>query len=507
MRKSGKVYLVGAGPGDPGLMTVRGQELLRQADVVAYDHLVSPAIVAGCGPDAELIYVGKEPARHTAPQSSINRLLVRSAKAGKIVVRLKGGDPYLFGRGAEEALELVKAGVPFEIVPGVTSALAVPAYAGIPATFRESASSVAIITGHEDPAKPGSAIRWKELATACDTLICLMGVGTLPDTAARLIKHGRPARTPAALIEWGTLPRQRTVIATLGTIAARARKASIRPPSVLIVGDVVSLRKKLNWFETRPLFAKRILVTRAADKAGAFARQLEALGAEVEQLPAIELTPVKPNGVFRDAVRELPETDWVFFTSPEGLGWFSKLLKPYGKDLRSLSGCRIGAIGPKTAMAIEASGLHVDFVPKQFSQEGMLESLPKQMLNGKRALILSAANSRDVLETGLRRKGARVHKLSIYRTVVPKTMADRAKQMADRKFDYVTVTSASCVDHLADAFDAAGSRRAFRALPFASIGPVTSQVVRERGGRVAVEAKVSTVEGLIDKLVQDARRG
>lgn len=504
-RQSGTVYLVGAGPGDPGLLTVRGQELLRRADVVAFDHLVSPAIVDSCRADAERIYVGKEPSRHTASQTSINRLLIRAAKAGKMVVRLKGGDPYLFGRGGEEALELAKAGLRFEIVPGVTSALAAPAYAGIPATFRETSSSVAVVTGHEDPAKPQSAIRWDRLATATDTLIVLMGVGTLAQTAGKLIEHGRPGTTPAALVEWGTLPRQRTVTATLGTIAARAQDAGIRPPSVLLVGQVVELRRKLNWFEARPLFGRRILVTRAADKAGAFARQLEGLGAAVEQLPAIELTPVKPNGVFRDAVRDLPQTDWVFFTSPEGLGWFAKLLKPYRKDLRSLSGCHIGAIGPKTAMAIEASGLHVDFVPKRFSQEGMLDGFPRRVLTGKRALILSAEGSRDVLEDGLRRRGARVRKIPIYRTVVPKTLEEKAGTLARQPFDYVTVTSASCVDHLAAAFSGAGHAGAFRRLPFASIGPVTSAAVRSKGGRVLVEARVSTIEGLTEAIRRHVR--
>ena len=506
MRKSsGKVYLVGAGPGDPGLLTVRGQELLRQADVVAYDHLVGRELLAGCKAGAELVYVGKEANRHTAPQRSINRLLIRAATAGKTVVRLKGGDPYLFGRGAEEALELAEAGVAFEVVPGVTSALAVPAYAGIPATFRHASSSVAIFTGHEDPAKPGSALRWQQLATACDTIICLMGVAALPQISAQLIRHGRPARTPAAMVEWGTLPGQRTVIATLGTIAARVKQAKLQPPGVLIIGEVVTLRKRLNWFEARPLFGKRILVTRSAEKAAGFARQLEALGAQVEQLPAIELIPVKPNGVFRNAVRELPKTDWVFFTSPEGLGWFSKLLKPYRKDLRALSGCHIGAIGPKTAMAIEASGLYVDFVPKRFSQEGMLESLPDRLLAGKRALIFSAAQSRDVLETGLQQKGARVQKIPIYRTSVPQHLAARTQVIARQPFDYVTATSASCVEHLAQAFRAAGRPAAFRRLPFASIGPVTSEAIRHRGGHVAVEANISTVDGLLEALLQHAR--
>jgi len=501
----GVVYLVGAGPGDPKLLTVRGQELLQQADVVAYDHLVSPRLLRTCAPRAKLVYVGKEPDRHTASQSAINRLLVRAAKAGKTVVRLKGGDPFLFGRGGEEAVELRKAGVAYEVVPGVTSALAVPAYAGIPLTYRSLSSSVAIVTGHEDPAKPESSVRWDRLATACDTLVCLMGVATLPAIAARLIRHGRKPATPCAVIEWGTCPGQRTVTGALRTIVKAARAASIRPPAVLVVGDVVSLRRKLAWFESRPLFGKRILVTRASDKAAGFADQLEALGADVVQLPAIELAPVKPNGLFRHAIIEqMPAIDWVFFTSPEGIGWFSKMLKSYRKDVRWLSGCHIAAIGPKTAVALEERGLHVDFIPRRFSQEGVLQDFPRRIVRGKRALILSAEESRDVLSSGLRRRGMRVQKVPIYRTIIPKTLRDGVDAMARQPFDFVTVTSASCVEHLAEALQAAGRGALFRRLRFASIGPVTSAAVRARGGRVTIEARTSTMEGLIEAVVKRA---
>ena len=498
--RTGTVYLVGAGPGDPGLLTVRGAALLRQADLVVYDHLVSPRLLDHCRPGAKQVYVGKEPDRHSASQRSINRLLVRAAKAGHTVVRLKGGDPFLFGRGGEEALDLVRAKVAYEVVPGVSSATAVPAYAGIPVTHRALASSVAMVTGHEDPAKPSSAVRWDRLATACDTLVCLMGVSTLSAIAARLIRHGRTSTTPCAVIEWGTTSRQRTVTGTLRTIAARARRASVRPPAVLVVGKTVLLRRRLQWFEARPLFGKRILVTRASDKAASFAERLEALGAEVVQLPAIELVPVKQNGFFRDVVTEMPKPDWVFFTSPEGIGWFSRMLRPHRKDVRWLSGCHIGAIGPKTALAIEELGLHVDFVPKRFSQEGILESLPRRLLRGKRALILSAAESRDVLEAGLRARGAHVRTVPIYRTIVPSALREGAGELARGPFDFVTVTSASCVEHLVQALRAAGQGRRFRRLRFASIGPVTSQAVRAHGGRVAVEAKASTVEGLIDAM-------
>ena len=500
--RTGTVYLVGAGPGDPKLMTVRGRELLQRADVVAYDHLVSPRVLRWCAPHAKRLYVGKEADRHTASQSTINRLLIRAAKSGKTVVRLKGGDPLLFGRGGEEALELQRARVPFEIVPGVTSALAVPAYAGIPVTDRRYASSLAIATGHEDPQKPHSTLRWAQLATACDTLVFLMGVSTLPGIVARLRRHGRGAATPCAVIEWGTLPRQRTVTGMLSTIVSAVRRERIAPPAVFVVGDVVRLRRRLRWFERKPLFGRRILVTRASDKAEALSDQLEALGAAVEELPAIALAPVASNGVFREAVHALPQADWVFFTSPEGIGWLAKMLKPHRRDLRALSGCHIGAIGSKTAAAIESLGLHVDFIPKRFSQEGLLDELPRRMLAGKRALIFSAQESRDVLERGLRRRGMQVAKVPIYQTTVPPALRERAASMVRERYDAVTVTSASCVEHLAQALHVSGHRGALKRLPFASIGPVTSAAVRAHGGHVLVEAKRSTVEGLVDALAK-----
>ncbi len=501
----GRVYLVGAGPGDPALITVRGLELLRQADVVVYDHLVDRRLLAECPRGAALIYAGKEVDHARASQAAINARLIRSAKAGKTVVRLKGGDPFVFGRGGEEALALARAKVSYEVVPGVTSAVAVPAYAGIPLTHRGVSSSVAILTGHEDPAKPGGALRWDRLATSCDTLVCLMGVATLPAIATQLLKHGRAPSTPCAVVHWGTTAAQRTVSGTLKSIAADARQAKIKPPAILIVGQVAALRKQLAWFERRPLSGKRVLVTRSADRAPALAARLDALGASVERLPAIELVTVKPNGAFRDAVQAIPETDWVFFTSPEGIGRFAQLLKPYRKDVRWLSGCHIGAIGPKTAEAIESAGLHVDFVPKRFSQEGVLADLPRRVLAGKRALILSAEASRDVLSDGLRRRGMAVCKVPVYRTVVPRPFKRQVAAIFSRPFDAVTVTSASCVEHLHAGLSAAGKRSLFRRLPFASIGPVTSAAVRARGGRVAVEASVSTIEGLVDAIAGAAR--
>jgi len=498
--KYGKVYLVGAGPGDPGLITVKGNQLLREADLVVYDHLVDSHLLSVCPPNAKIIYAGKQANKHTKSQKEINTLLVKAARSNKTVIRLKGGDPFLFGRGGEEALELRKAGIDYEVVPGVTSAIAVAAYAGIPITHRGYSSSVAIVTGHEDPDKKSSSIKWKQLATACDTLVFLMGVGSLPGIVKQLIRHGRKGSTACAVIEWGTTTRQRVATGNLENIVSAVKKSEIKPPAVIVVGEVVSLRSSLEWFEKKPLFGKRILVTRASDKAAALSNHLQTLGAEVEELPAIELAPVASNGVFKQVVKEIPQTDWVFFTSPEGIGHFIRMLKPYKKDIRLLSGCRIGAIGPKTAMAIEQLGLHVDFIPKQFSQEGLLDDLPKHVLEGKKAFILSATETRDVLEKGLKKRGMHVKKVAVYRTLIPKALIKGVSTLFDRPFDWVTVTSASCVEHLYQGLEAAGKSRLFSEFKFASIGPITSAAVLQRGGYVVIEATPSTIEGLVDSI-------
>jgi len=487
------------------LLTIKGREVLERADVVVYDHLISKEVLAFAEKKAKRVYVGKRAGRHTASQPKINRLLVREARSGKTVVRLKGGDPFLFGRGAEEASALVKARIVFEVVPGVTSALAVPAYAGIPLTQRELASSVAVLTGHEDPNKADEAKRWSNASTACDTLVFLMGVIALPRIAETLIESGRDPKTPVAVIEWGTWPSQRTTTATLATVAAKARRLSVKPPAIVVVGEVVRLRDELSWFEKRPLFGRRILVTRAADKSASLAGSLRALGADAVELPAIELAPVKANGLFMKAVDEIPETDWLFFTSPEGVGWFSRMLKLKRKDIRWLSGCRIAAVGPKTASAIEDAGLHVDYMPRQFSQEGLLKDLPQRLTRGKRALILTAQESRDVLVRGLRRRGVNARKVPVYRTTVPSRLSSRVREVFAQPFDWVAVTSGSCAVHLRQALRQAGREKRFKGLRFASIGPVTSAAVRALGGRVAVEAKNATIDGLVDALIKAGR--
>ncbi len=502
----GVVYLVGAGPGDPKLLTLKALELLRQADVVVYDHLVSPEILKHCPQGAKSVYVGKKPKTHNISQEVINARLIREAKSGKCVVRLKGGDPMLFGRGGEEALALAKSRIRFEIVPGVTSAIAVPAYAGIPVTHRELSSSVAVITGHEDPTKAFPQIRWGALSAAVDTLVFLMSVGNLPNIVERLKQASRPKDEPCAVIEQGTRSSQRVVTGSLDTIARQAAQASIRPPAVFVVGDVVSLRDRLAWFETKPLFGTRVLVTRSSEKANSLMEPLETLGAEVECLPVISLAAVHTNGLFREAIRTLSKTDWVFFTSPEGMGWFKRLLGSMRKDIRVLAGCRIGAIGPATAAAIEAAGVNVDYVPNRFNQQRMLQEFPRRFSVGKRAVIFSARGSRDVLEQGLRQRGMTVTKVSIYQAVMPKNVAKRLSELLERPYDLVSVTSASCVEHLAQALAMSGQSQLMKNLHFASIGPVTSRAVRARGGCVVLEASVSTIEGLVAAISRYVRR-
>jgi uroporphyrinogen III methyltransferase/synthase len=507
MKAVGTVYLVGAGPGDPKLLTLRALELLQQADVVILDRLVNPRLIRRYAPHARLVDVGKGPRGSSGKQAAINQRLIRYARAGNNVVRLKGGDPVLFGRGAEEAVALVKAKVPFEIVPGITSAVAVPAYAGIPLTHREHASSVAIITGHEDPRKPQARLDWQALARGVDTLICLMAVETLPQVVQQLLQHGKPRTTPAALIEWGTRAIQRTVCASLGAIAAKARAHQIGPPALLVVGEVVRLRAKMNWFERRPLFGTRILVTRAVDKAASLMDRLEALGASVELLPAIELRAARQVQAFKAALDALEPKQWVFFTSPAGIEWFVSMARRVRRDIRALHDCHIAAIGPKTAQSIEAWGVHVDAVAQgSFSQEGLVAALRRRRVRGVAATIFSAAQTREALVEGLSALGMRVNKVAVYATVVPKALSKTVRDIFERRFDYVTATSASCVEHVHAVLKANRLEEQFRRLPFASIGPVTSAAIVQRKGSVALEARRATVDDLIEAIRKHVRR-
>jgi uroporphyrinogen III methyltransferase/synthase len=504
---SGIVHLVGAGPGDPGLLTARALELIAAAETILYDRLVPVTALDGARADAELIYVGKEGRGPQMPQEQIDRLLVEHASAGKRVVRLKGGDPFVFGRGGEEALVLREAGIAFEVVPGVTSGVAAPAYAGIPVTHRDRASAVALITGHEDPGKPEAAIDWPALAAFPGTLVFYMGVKQLSRIAQQLIAGGRSADEPAAVIERGTLPGQRTVVATLETIAERAASEGIRPPSITLVGAVAALREEgIAWFEQRPLHGRTVAVTRAREQASGLAARLRALGAEVVETPVIKIVPLDPPALVSAAGSPAPagsvwdpsRYDLLCLTSPNGVRLLFERLAEAGRDARRLHGVRVAAIGPATARALRAHGVLADVMPERAVAESLVEALGDEPV--KRALIARARGARDVLPDALRERGAEVDVLELYETVAEPLSAEQLELL--RSADYVTFTSASTVANLVNA--AGGSLETPARL--ASIGPVTSDALRSHGLVPAVEADRHDIDGLLAALLTDAGR-
>ena len=453
--RGGKVFLVGAGPGDPGLMTLRGKECLEKADVVVYDYLANSEFLQYARKGSEHIYVGKKAGSHTMSQKEINDLILERAARGETVVRLKGGDPFIFGRGGEEAHDLSRAGVDFEVVPGVTSAIAVPAYAGIPLTHRDCTSTVAFITGHEDPLKEKSDIAWDRLSTGAGTLVFLMGVGNLPRIAERLISHGRSPETPAAVIRRGTLPEQKTLVGKLGNIAALAGESHVRPPAVIVVGEVVNLRKELDWFEKRPLFGRRILVTRARAQASEFLRTLRALGAEGIEFPTIEVAPPEDQAPLDHAIGKLDDYDWLLFTSVNGVRFFLERLGFSGKDVRDLKGIEIAVIGPKTAALWRKMGISPDLMPEEYRAEAVVESFLKRGdLRGKNVLMPRAAKAREILPQELRRAGARVDVVEAYRTVSPHQHTGSVRDMLMKgDVDMVTFTSSSTVTNFVEMFN------------------------------------------------------
>ena len=496
--RAGVIYLVGAGPGDPGLMTARALELIASADVILHDRLIPAQALAGARPDAELFYVGKEPGDASVPQGEIEQLLVDRAKAGRSVVRLKGGDPFIFGRGAEEAASAAEAGIEFEIVPGVTAGVAAPAYAGIPVTHRDDASAVAFITGHEDPTKPDTALDYAALASFPGTLVFYMGVKALPRIAERLIAGGRPASEPAAVIERGTLPGQRVVESTLEGIAAAATEAEIRPPALSVVGPVAARREQIAWLERRPLHGKRVVVTRARAQASGLARRLEGLGAEVVELPAIRIEPRIDTDEVRRAVAALHSYALVCLTSPNGARLLFEAMATQGRDARALANASIAAIGPGTARELQAHGIEADLVPERFVAESLVEELAEMPLEGKPVLIARAALARDVLPDALRERGAKVDVVALYETVTEEPSPDAVE--AAQSAGFVTFTSSSTVTNLMGAL---GERMPAGAKVI-SIGPVTSETAREAGLEVHAEAERHDVDGLVQTLIEVA---
>jgi uroporphyrinogen III methyltransferase/synthase len=496
--RSGVVYLVGAGPGDPGLMTARSLALIASADAVFYDRLIPPGALAGARADAELIYVGKQPGVQSVPQEEIGARMIEAAQAGHSVVRLKGGDPFVFGRGGEEGEALREAGVEFEVVPGVTAGVAATAYAGIPVTHRDDASAVAFVTGHEDPAKAETALDWDALAAFPGTLVFYMGVKRLAENAAALIAAGRDPGQPAAAIERGTMAGQRTVEATLGTIAEAVEREGVGAPALIVIGRVAARRQQLAWLERRPLNGRRIVVTRARAQASGLAATLRDLGAEVVELPAIRIQARLDAPEVRDTAAMIGDYSLVCLTSPNGVRLLFEALTEAGQDARALAGTTVAAIGPGTARALAEHGIGADVVPERFVAEALVEALAGIEVEGRRVLIARAAEARDILPEALRERGAEVDVLALYETVreEPSDEAIEAAQEAD----YVTFTSSSTVTNLTavlgDRFPAAAR--------VVSIGPVTSEAARAAGLRVDVEAERHDIDGLLDALLADA---
>ena len=487
---AGRVFLVGAGPGDPKLLTLRAAELLTSADFVALDALVSPEIAAMIAPSAEVVFVGKRASAHTLPQERINQLLVDEAKKGKRVVRLKGGDPFVFGRGGEEAEELVAAGVPVEIVPGISSSIAGPAYAGIPVTHRAHATSVTLVTGHESDGSTG--VQWEPLAKLNGTIVFMMGLGNLPTIARRLVEHGAPADRPVAVISKATTAAQRTVTGTLADIVARAE--GLPTPALIVVGDVVKMREAIAWFETRPLFGKRIVVTRAREQASTLVRLLQEAGAQVVQFPTIAIAPPAS---FESLDRVFAERwDWLVFTSTNGVTSFAERMKNTRKgDVRALAGTKIAAVGDSTANELLARGIRPDLVPDKFQSIALVPHFPEE-LHGVRIAVVRAEEGRDELLDELRKRGAEVHLAVAYRTVA---VAGDATELHD--VDVVTFTSSSTVDNFF-----AQDANVGNAL-FASIGPVTTEALRRHGRAPDIEAESATVEALFEAIVERVTQG
>ena len=493
----GTVYLVGAGPGDAGLMTRRAIELIAAADAILYDRLIPPGALDGASADAELRYVGKQPGGHSHTQEEINALLVELGQAGRTVVRLKGGDPFVFGRGGEEAQALAAAGVPFEVVPAVTAGIAAPAYAGIPVTHRDDASAVAFVTGHEDPEKPESALDWPALAAFPGTLVLYMGIKNLERIADSLVAAGRPASEPVAVVERGTLPGQRTVVGTLADIARRVSDAGIRPPAITLVGSVARLRGELEWLERRPLFGRSVVVTRARAQASGLAARLSDLGAQVVETPAIRIRP-RTDPDIAAAIGRLHEYALVCVTSPNGAGLLMDAVEQAGLDARAFAGVTVAAIGPGTSAELMRRGIRADVVPPRSVAESLVEALESVSVYRRRVLVARASEARDVLPDALRERGAQVDVLPLYDTVAEPLTDVQLK--ASEAADYVTFTSSSTVRFYTEAGGRVNGARVV------SIGPVTSTTARELGLPVDVEAERHDIDGLVDALLRDAAR-
>lgn len=496
----GKVYLVGAGPGASDLLTLKGKRCLEKAQVVIYDHLADRSLLRYTPETTERIYAGKEGGRKALSQEEIQSLMVHNAKDGKVVVRLKGGDPFIFGRGGEEGECLKDQGIPFEVVPGVTSAVAVPAYAGIPLTHRDYASSVAFIAGHESW-EIDSPISWEHLTRGVHTIVFLMGLRSLKDNMQRLLVSGCDPQTPVALIRWGTKGSQESLVGTVQGIAELAEKRGFKPPAITVVGEVVNLRSRLNWFETRPLFGRRIVVTRP--QAGSFTREIEDLGGEVVEFPTIQILPPKSYDPLDGAIQRIHTYHWIIFTSVNGVKHFLARFRHLEGDIRQLKGIKIGAIGPETAKGLESVFLRADLVPKEYRAEGLLRALKREEMRGKRVLLPRALEARDILPRTLRDWGAEVEVIEAYRTVATNCDVSWLRgQILGNRIDMVTFTSSSTVAQFARLFRAENMTELMTHTAVACIGPITQKTAEEKGIAVQVIPREYTVAGMVRAITE-----
>lgn len=503
MSKTGKVYIIGAGPGDAGLITLKAVECLRLADVVVYDNLVNEELLKYAPANARFIYAGKKGGDHTLSQDKINELLSKEALDGNTVARLKGGDPFIFGRGGEEAEALIERGVPFEVIPGVTSAIAVPAYAGIPLTHRGLTSTVAFITGHEDPTKDKSDIDWQALV-GIGTLVFLMGVKNLGLITEALISRGRLPDTPAALIHRGTTSRQQVITGTLSTIVDRSQANHFKPPAILVVGQVVDLRDTLRWFDTKPLFGKGVVITRPERQADDLVRLLAAQGASSIAFPTISIVPPQDWSELDRALDQLESYHWLIFTSANGVHFFFERLREKGRDVRDLKGIKICCIGPATARQIEARGIRVDLVPDEFIAEGILKSFATMDLQGQKILIPRAASARDILPEGLKKQGAEVDVATAYQTVNSGRKKEELTALIDAgDVDIITFTSSSTVTNFVEIMGIDYVLPS--SIRIACIGPVTAATAKKAGFKIDISQEEYTMEGLVQSLINDVQ--
>lgn len=497
---AGKVYIVGAGPGDPELITVRAKQLLEEAEVVVYDYLVNTSLLNYCTSSCEKIYVGKKAGDHTFSQEQINEMLYSHAIEGKKVVRLKGGDPFVFGRGGEEAQYLAQRNIAFEIIPGITSGIAAPAYAGIPVTHRDLTSTVTFITGHEAEGKDGLNINWPALASLNGTLVFYMGVRNLALICNQLINNGLQKETPVAIIRFGTYNFQQTLKGTLETIDDIAKLAEIKPPALIVVGDVVSLSEELNWFANKPLLGKRILVTRSRTQASTLASKLIQKGAEVVEIPTIEILPLDDYSELHEAIKAIKQFQWIIFTSANGVAFFFQQLNLQGLDSRALSAAKLVSIGIETTKALNKYGLAPDLIPDKSTAEGIVDSFRSINVHGNNVLLPTSNLARDIISKNLTEMGATVTVIPVYQNRIPKYDKAYLEQLFSQPFDCITFTSSSTVNNFFALLKEYGIENPCKASKLASIGPITSKSITDKGFSVDIQSEVFTTDHLVDEI-------